>query len=379
MHNRRKTRFAPFRQDDDTWADEQTNIAEGISIPPIDRPEAHSTPESIGRAWHEDEYDELAEEQILQWEALGESAAREDTVVAAGLAARKAVAEDSVEEARLDVAEARRHRTVVRQVLLGQTRRSPHAELKYWGIFAFLFGGDVAGVTGAAVYFGEIPYLAVLQAISSAAAAVTAGFVGHDIAVARHARRRQSDPKDLTGEQLKFAYLFTGGDAGERIVKGLLYLALTVALLVVGGIFALRSGVEGGLAGLVFGFLAGAIATASTVNSYHFADEISDLLDRAEQVLKRALKKYKRASENPVLCRFDEARSRAESIKAEHASRGLAAARKVRALKHAVSRLNPQIMGHGRRPAPPVQTVLFTDGSSTEAPLRRASFNGHRS
>jgi hypothetical protein len=359
-------------------ANEQTAIAEAISVPQVDQPEAHSTPKNIGPAHHEVEYDELAREQLHQFDARGEREAREDTVCAAGLEPRKVVAEQVIDEARRNVEEARAHRTLARAVLLGLTRRSPHAALKYWFTYLMLFGGDVAGVAGAAVLLGEIPYLAVMQAVSSAAAAVTAGFIGHDIAVVRHARRRQKDAKELTAEQTKFAYLFTGADSGERIVQRMVLLAATIALLVVGAIFALRSSVEGVLGGLVFGCLAGAIATASALNAYHFADEISDILDHADLLVKRALKQFEKASTNPALSKFHEASTRAASIKAEHTSSGLAAARKILALKHAISRLNPQIMGHGRASASQ-QMVLFPETSLEDALPMSNSLNGHHS
>ena len=355
---------------DHDWVDAQTSKSESISLTQGEEPSAHPKPAEIDQAYHEVEHDELASEQVRAFTALGELEARPATVTAEGLTLPAAVTEEAVRVARTIFEDAKAHLALARAALQPFTRRSPHADFKYWVTWVLLLLGDVAGVSGAAILLGEVPQLAVLQALASAIAAVTAGLVGHDVAVARHARRRERDPQALAPEHAIFGYLFTGADSGERIVKALLYAALTIGLLLFGAIFALRTGVEGPLNGVVFGFLAAAICAASALNAYHFADEISDLLSAAYKEYVRALRRLTEIATSKVLIERAEAAATAASIKAEYAERGAAAEHKINSLKAAVSRQNPHVMGHGTRPTGlaaslPTQPSLFNDLKST--------------
>ncbi len=119
-----------------------------------------------------------------------------------------------------------------------------------------------------------------------------------------------------------------------------------VALLAV-GIFALRSGIEGSLAGLTFGLFAAATAIASGLLRYSATDELADLLGAMAKRARRAEKRHlKLAAASPPKVRA-KAEEAARSVLAEHQLRGQAAAKRVESLGWRVLRRNPQVVGHG--------------------------------
>lgn len=344
-----KSAFSP--SDEDGTEDAITR-AENISYLPLDTASAVPRPDTIERGWHEPEFENLASEQTPLWQALGEKAARPFTVKAA---ARQAARDAAVRQVQLQTDELEKAKADLdlhNEALAGYTRREPHAKLMYLLRWALLLLSDIAGIAGAAILLGEIPLLALLQAVASAVAAVTSGLAGNDIRDARLARRRARETKDLAAEHQRFAWVFNGADPGERIVKAVVLTALTVVVLIIGGIFALRAGVEGSLGGLVFGCLAGAICLASMLNTYYYADEIADLLDHAYNRYLRASKRLQALAMSSAIALFDAADAEAASIKAEHDHRGNAGHYKVTALMHGVSRANPAVMGHGPAPCP---------------------------
>jgi hypothetical protein len=235
--------------------------------------------------------------------------------------------------------------------------------------WALLLLGDIAGIAGAAVLLGEIPYLAVLQAVASAIAAVTAGLIGNDIRDARLARRRAREK--LAPEHQTFAWVYSGADGGEKIVKAMVCAAIVITLLIGVGIVTLRAGVEGSLGGTVFGCLAIAICLASALNSYTYTDEIADLLDHAYSRYEQALTKLAKLAKSKPVARYNAAIGEVTSIKAEHTQLGIAGALHYEALKYGISRGNPAVMGHGPTPAPAprIEPNLFTEVES--------GMNGH--
>lgn len=340
-----KNLFAPFAEDDAT--DELADYAAGKSYLPLDEAIAVGTPSTIKRGWHEEEFDQRAAEQEPLWAANGEKAAKPFTVTAARYRSRRDVAEHQIVVQRSVFTAAKENFDLHTDALEGYTRREPHAKVMYLLRWALLLLGDIAGISGAAILLGEVVDLAVLQAVASAVAAVTAGLVGNDIRDARLARRRARDLKDMPEKHGKFAWLFNGSDVGEKIVKAMILVGITTTVLIVGGIFALRDGVEGSLGGIVFGCLAGAICLASALNTYQYADEIADLLDHAYSRYLRASKRLAKLAENEAIAAYDANTVEAESIRTEHAYRGEAAAKKVTAMKHSISFDNPAVMGHG--------------------------------
>jgi len=365
--------------DDDNDALDAIERADGISYLPTDEAAAVPQPDTIAQGWHELEYGELAVEQKPLHTALGEKLARPFEVLAGRWERRSAADHHTidVQKGLLDTAKARLD--LVEDALHSYTRREPHAKLMYLLRWALLLLGDIAGIAGAAVLLGEIPSLAVLQAVASAIAAVTAGLVGNDIRDARLARRRARDPQELKPEHKQFAWLFSGADVGEKIVKAMVGSAVAVTLLVGVGIFTLRTGVEGGLGGAVFGCLAMAICLASAINSWNYTDEVADLLDNAYARYLRALRKFTRLSRSKAIARRDAATAEAASIKKEYEQLGVAAEHKYKALSHGIARNNPAVLGHGPAPrsparrdeAPPVRYDV-------ERPAEDRSANGAR-
>jgi hypothetical protein len=217
--------------------------------------------------------------------------------------------------------------------------------------------GDIAAISGAAIMRGEIVSLAVLQAVAVGIAAVTAGVIGEDIRDMRLARKRQRDPESLSAAEEEFADLFKGVDVGEKIVKLMIFVAVAVAVLTAGGIFALRSDREGMMNGVIFAALALAICFASGLNTYVYSDEAADRLDTADRVYAKELKRHRQLSERSALRQFAEATAEEESIKTEHKALGRAARGRMKALKFKIFRQNPGVVGHG--PASSAESPLF--------------------
>jgi hypothetical protein len=351
--------------------------AEGISLMPADQANAAPRPDGIAKFWHELEYEKYAAEQPPQAAAAGELAARADTVRASGLQVERDVTLEQLELRKRDCAETRTAYKVAFETLGSLTRRASNAASWYYLRWFLLLTGDIAGVAGAAVMFGEMVSLAVLQAVASAVAAVTAGLVGEDLRDIRLARRRQRHPNELTAAQQPYAHLLTGATV-DKLVKAMIWLALSVGLLVFGGILALRTGAEDGLAGVVFGCLAGAICAASVINSYYYTDEVADLLDRARRAVEKADKALLKLAKARVLGAYGEAVAAAASIKAEYQHRGLAAQLHAEGLPYGISRRHPGILGHGQTaPAPqPFAEVITTE--LRKPPRTNGTRNGTR-
>lgn len=350
----------PTFADDDATAD-AIERADGINYLPLDEATAVARPATLKAGWHELEFDQLVAEQKPLWTALGEKVARPFTVLAAKWKCRSEVANRQIDVQQDELDKAKADLDLHNDALQGHTRREPHAKAMYLLRWGLLLLGDIAGIAGAAILLGEIVDLAVLQAVASAIAAVTAGIVGNDIRDARLARRRERDLTTLPNEHRKFAWVFSGADIGEKIVTAIILVGVTITLLIIGGIFALRAGVEGSLGGVVFGCLAGAICLASALNTYHYADEIADLLDHAYERYLRSSRRLAKLSNSKAIATYDAATAEATSIKIEHAERGAAGALKIAALKHGVSRQNPAVMGHGpAADAPPSNPDRFS-------------------
>ncbi|PPI21271.1 hypothetical protein [Rathayibacter sp. AY1B5] len=321
-------------------------------MPRIDEASAIVRPSSINLTYVEEEYDELGAAQVPSWAASGEEASRSDAVRAAGLKypAEKARAladgNDSV------LSESREQLTTARRALAPFVRRKPHAGRWYVGCWFGFVGGDVAGIAGAAIYFGEIPELALIQAVSVGLAAVSAGSVGRDVRELRSAARRQKEQEELSPELERFLHLFSEVDPGARFVKIAAGVAGCVATAITIGIFGLRSSIEGSIAGLIYGGFALAVAAGSFLNAWAYSDEVDDLLGTFEQRYEKELRRTARLSSGNSLMRHEEQTKSSESIRAEHTERGKAATFSYAALKARILRRNPGVVGHGRPPEP---------------------------
>jgi hypothetical protein len=205
----------------------------------------------------------------------------------------------------------------------------------------------VAGISTAAIWGGEIPGIAIIMATSAAIATVTAGVTGTEVRDLRASRRRERDVESLTEKQKPFQHLFSGVDAGGRIVKSMVGVSATVGSLVGCAIFALRFSIQGPLVGLVYGGIAVAIAAASFIESYMYADEIADQIDNADHSYGKEVARHARLAASEPLKAHSRSVAEADSITQEHVERGQAAQDRVRSLKWAILRRNPGVVGHG--------------------------------
>lgn len=322
-------------------------LAEQIALLRVDEAGATPQPNSVGKLWVSSEYDELTAEQRELHTAAGVEQSRETDVEAAGLAPAASTAQWLLDG----------HRAVVNIVtstyvtalaVLTPYRRRP-TKAKPWHLMAkaaFLVG-DIAGIATAAIWLGEIPAIAVIMALSAAAATVTAGISGAEVRDVRDRIRRAVKDADLPPELAPYRHLFEAPDRGWPYVKALLWVSGAVAGTVACAIFALRASLEDPLVGLVFGGIAAAIAAASWIESFCYADAVADLIDNAETDHAREATRHQKLAASLALQRRGEAIATSGSIQAEQAHRAAAAGHHMQALHYGILRRNPQTAGNG--------------------------------
>ncbi|MCA1705337.1 MAG: hypothetical protein LC808_19600, partial [Actinobacteria bacterium] len=260
----RKSGGASSWQAAEAW----TREADAVSLPRLDEVGGHPRPSGIGVTYAEQEYLALAEEQELIWPAEGEREARPFQVRARGLDSAGAATEFLLGESETEVRQAHADYQHAARVLTPYVRREPGAKLRYWLCWPLLILGDMAGVWSAAVVLGDIPEIAFWQALASGLAAGCAGLVGSELKDMRMAWARRRDLETLSDDERRYQRLFSGSDGGVGLVKLIGLLSITVVALLAVGIFALRSGIEGGLSGVTFGLLAAATAMGSGLLGY---------------------------------------------------------------------------------------------------------------
>ena len=341
---------------------------EGTMMPPVDETIFVPRPPEIETTYLEDYGQRRAAEQIPLHHRDGELEARLFREEFAGLSPMAGEEQFLIDGAREDVADTRgRYRMGLR--VLGQFRcRNRHERWFYFLRMLVLLGGDVVGVAGGLIMLGEIPWLAVLQALAAGAAAIASGLMAAPIKEARLARMRRKGPDDLTSDEWLFSVWFQGPDKGEYLVKVCVYGALTIIPLLFVGTLALRLSTEGTIAGLVFGCLAVAVALASWVNAYHYTDPISDLLDHLYQDFLRAKRELNELTERPA--RADRARAEATVASVLGAAELAGKAAEQRVLGSISRRLTtqPGIVGHGRgKKVVDLTRTGHTNGSQPES------------
>lgn len=322
-------------------------LAEQIALQRVDEAGATPQPDSVAKLWVSPEYDELRSEQHSLYDAVGVEQSREATVVAAGLAPAASADQWLVEGQRVVVETVKATYVTVLTVLTPYRRRPPKA--KRWHLLAkaaFLVG-DIAGIATAAIWLGEIPAIAVIMALSAAAATVTAGLSGSEVRDIRDCIRRAVLLPDLPEVLLLYRHLFEVSDRSWPYVKALLWVSGSVAGTMACAIFALRASIEDPLVGLVFGGIAAAIAAASWIESFCYADAVADLIDNADADYTREVAKHQRLAASPSLQRHEEALATATSIQTEQSHRGDAAGHHMQALLYGILRRNPQTAGNG--------------------------------
>ncbi|MET4782425.1 hypothetical protein [Glaciihabitans sp. UYNi722] len=334
-----------------------------LSLQQVD--EAHRINGTTGPALHvENELDAFGREQEPLWKAEGILQSRPALIAHAGLKVQAESAEHLSRRHRRLVKRAQRRLERTVAALSPFVRRKQGQKGWFMVRTGLLLLGDVAGQAGAQIYYGEIPELALIQALAAGVAVVTAGLVGAEIKDLRMASKRKIERANLTKEQEPFAHLFDGTDDGKHIVKALVYTGVTVGVLISIGIFALRSTIDGPLSGLVYGALAAGIAAASFISSYIVTDEIADAIDTAEKDYERTIKRQTTLAASAPLKAALEKIAEDESIRGEHDVRGQAALLTYEGLKHRVLRRNPGVAGHGPavEPEPVVGRRAREDG-----------------
>jgi len=340
--------------------------ADAVVLQAVEEAHGVGRPAEVTATYAEQEYDALATEQRESWCAEGEVAARKAAVQAAGQAPAAKAASLVLSEHAHEVVEARGQYQHAAQTLTPYVRRSTHDDVRYLAGWAVLGLGDTAGVLGAAIFLGEIPLVALGQALATGFAAVTAGLAGSEYQELRQARARQRPVEKLTEDERHYVHLFTEAGAARSTTRMVSWVAVTIMVLITVGIFALRAGTEGVLAGVAFGGLAAATALASFISSYVHADAAADLIAAYRQRYRRAERGHIRLARSPSLARHAQAAETAASIEREQEGRGEAAGQAVSALKYRMLRRNPQVVGHGesRSEIPSVGRRARVDGAS---------------
>lgn len=321
--------------------------AEAIALPRVDEAGAVARPTHIGPFYVETEYAELEAEQPPLFDAAGLEAARASEAEAAELAPAARGDERLLSGHLAILVETEQRMVCTRDALASFRRRPPKAKTWHYAAKTAFVGGDLAGIATAAIWMGEIPAIAVVMATSAAVATVTAGLSGTELRHVRDRARLALPIDDLAETQKPFAHLFTAPDSGWPHVRSLLYVSGAVAGCVAVSIGALRMAIEEPIVGLVFGGIAAAIAAASWIESFMYADAIADLIDNADADYERELTRHQRLSGAPAWKGREKALAEAASLTREYTHRGSAAAHHLRALKARILRSNPGVAGHG--------------------------------
>jgi hypothetical protein len=330
-----------------TAAEQAEAHAEQIALQPVDEARAVTRPNDLGETYVELERTALEDEQPPLWSAEGLQASRDAAKEAAGLKPAASAAERLV-TGHLPILAGGEDRHIRAHEALGSyRRRAPGARKWHYLAKTGLLVGDVTTLAGSFIWLGEEPILATVMAVSAAVATVTAGLSGAEVRDVRARARRARPAEDLSEAQREYAHLFEHPDKGWPFTKALCWVSGAVAGTIAASIFALRASLEDPLVGLVFGGIAAAIAAASWIESYLYADDIADLLDTTEKDYQRELARHETLAASAAWRASDEALVEADSITAEYASRGEAAASHLRSLRFGILRRNPQVVGHG--------------------------------
>lgn len=329
---------------------------EGVRLIPVDGASAVARPDTIAETYLELEHDARGIEQQHLFAAEGELRARGHTADARALGYAAGHLKSSVERAKTVADNASKRYDVIRDVLGPYVRRKATSSIGYLARTGALLIGDIAGLSGAAIALGEIPALAITQAISAGTATVTAGLAATQLRHLQQAGERKLDdiPKPLE----PYRHLFGGPSGSNKLRAAVLVIAALIVLFVSIGVFTLRTTIEGALSGLTFGALAAAIAMASFINSWYHADAVADVVDSAGHDARQADRRHRRLAKLRGIKKSEKADFQGNSIITEHTHRGLAAAAHLDAEKYRTLQASPDVVGHGSataRPEPPLR------------------------
>ncbi|QLY30396.1 hypothetical protein H0264_35625 [Nocardia huaxiensis] len=314
---------------------------------PVREASAVARPNTVPQTYLEQEFDELAIEQLREHAAAGEAAAHQSVTTAAGLELGRAVGHELVGINAPLVVAARDNFLKALTLLSPFVKRKAGSRWVYFLIWILLLGGDIAGITGAAVAYGEVPMLAGLQALSVSVTTVLAGLAGAEFKYLKAAQERQSEDGALVPELAPYRTVLFGPISARRLVLIVTVVSMFIAVSVAIGIYSLRASVEGETAGMVYGTFACAVAVGSWWNSYRHADAVADKIDAARQAYRRELRAHTRMTWSWTVRRAERAAARSALIRDEHRLHGEAAAARISALKFEALQQNPDIVGHG--------------------------------
>lgn len=326
-------------------AEDLVEAAADIRLHPVDEVRATTRPTVLGQTYVEAEFKHLAREQRELFRAEGHTTAREPGQTSQSLASFVAERQQAVVRQRRQAEEtATRYRHAL-EALRPFSTRSLQAKNWYLLVRFLLLVGDAAGVAAGAIMNGEIPALALAQAIATGLGAVVAGaMIGTDVKTSRIAHQLRHSGLDLTEPALAF---LAADDDQAGPVKAMRRIALTVAVLIGLSVFALRTSVDGFLGGLIYLGLAIGVTLASAANSYTYTDPVDDHLHTLDRDYAKAESALNDLTLDKDLLAAGEAEQAVRSIRREHRYRGRAAAHRVHATLNGVLRNNPSVAGHG--------------------------------
>lgn len=325
---------------------------ESLRLIPTDRAEALARPASIGETYLEQHFEARKREQLELHAANGEATSRPEASTSRALEFEQQDARRLAECDAKSVDDSRQRFQVVRELLSPYVHRRSRSSAGYIARSSGLLIGDVAGLSGAAISLGEVPALAVTQALSAGIATITAGLAGAELKHRQLANERRRKGDELPKQLEPYRHLFEGGNHGRGVVITMTSVAALVALLVAVGVYSLRTSVEGSLAGITFGSLAAAIAAASFINSWYHADLIADAIENAHRDYRQTIRAHRRLARASVIRRAEHATAQQRSILAEHERRGKAAAAHIDSLKSLALLASPDVVGHGPASTP---------------------------
>jgi hypothetical protein len=320
---------------------------ESIVIPVAEEVAAATRPERLGTASVERELDERANEQDASWRAAREVADRPARIRAASSGAQAEAA-----GVMLAADQALVHRTGedyahATTTLSPWLRRKSSDSIRYVLVTVLLALADTGAVASALISMGDMVWTSALLGAGVGVSAVTGGLVGAEVQDIRQARIRARDLEDLSEDERRYQQVFLPPEPWMSITKIAVGTMLTIAVLLGVAVFALRSDLEGTIAGLCFALLAITTALGSSVNSYMHADLVADLIGNYRADYMRALKRHTRLSAASALAAHPAALEEVDSVGREHDALGRAAVARVTSLKWGVLRRNPHVFGHG--------------------------------
>ncbi|WP_338773033.1 hypothetical protein V7968_16330 [Nocardia vulneris] len=317
-------------------------VAEARSVP---------RPHEVETFYVEQGFDSLGTEQLHLHAAEGEQAAAAASTTAATWETARVESVHLVKVNRPLVDAALRRHVTVKELLSPLVVRKG-SSAGYLMRTGALLVGDIAGLGGAAIAYGEHPTLALCQAASAGVATITAGLAGTQFKLYQLARQRNLEG-DAAPQLKPYLPMLTGAGTSRGFLLAVTVVALIITLCIGSGIFALRSSIEGTASGFTFGLLALGIAAASWINSYSHADPVADAITAARRDYTNEQRRHRRLSRSLWLVRADRASEQSSAIRREHRERGQAAIAHLQALKYETLNLNPDVVGHGYESSPP--------------------------